>query len=413
MVELADEQLSEITGQALFMMDNEAGAGAWSNLDFYKVGLDAVLEINTNIEKLQLGCGGVNGPGCDIDIDHLSLSGDCETNRVNCSALLTRPFVEFAIKNDHDAALREVVGFRLSSELAQGLLTAGQNTTDPNGINTFSGYMTSLPIYGTAQTQAVNLGGTSDPNSTVLQFDTNPNIVFCTSGCFSGNTGTSNPNTSAGVNIPSLSVPFAGAGAVVNGTRVTSTNVTATGAVPTVSLNGGQLNVTMEQTISVAYFISVSQATVNMEGSVSGLSTEIDFTQDLGFIHKIKVDSPFYLSFQREDVKWPGSATADVAQQGWWMSFSDPVDLGELNPVEQIDISPTFNQMAVAFRQYFEANPIGIGTNQGLQQLFNGEMDVNVGNLTIPSTLYMSVSDLQLGAEQNVPRNCWGSATFC
>ena len=284
--------------------------------------------------------------------------------------------------------------------------------------------MVTEPIYGTAQTQPANLGcnmpnaancsgGLKDPNATVLRFDTYPDIFACTNGCYRGNTGTSDPSKSKGVYIPSLSVPFTGPGAVVNGNRKDSTSVIATGPVPPVSLNGGQLFVNMETTISVAYFISVSNATVNMQGSAGGLSTEIDFTQDLGLIHRINVDSPFSLSLQKEGVKWPGSATADVSQPGWWMSFSDPVDLGELNPVEQIDITPTFGQMSTAFQNYFEASPIAIGTNAGLQQLFNGEMTVNVGALNIPSTLFMSVSDLQLGASQNVPRNCWGTANFC
>lgn len=101
MQELADEQLSEVSGQALMQM----GKVEENGFTFYKAGLDAVLEINLNIQKLQLGCGGVNGPGCDIDIDHLSLSGDCAT-RPECSASLIRPFFEFAIKNDHTKTLR-------------------------------------------------------------------------------------------------------------------------------------------------------------------------------------------------------------------------------------------------------------------------------------------------------------------
>ena len=408
MTSLDDKQLANVTGQALLQMGKNESNG----FTFYKAGLDAEVEINLNIEKLQLGCGGVNGAaGCDIDIDNLSLSGPegCGPNRPDCSALLTRPFFEFAIKNDDTRTLREVSGFRLSAEKALGLLTAGENTAQPNGINVLSGFMETTNISGTAYTQATNIAGTTDPNNTVLQFDTDPNIVLCTSGCYSGNTATSDPSTSAGIDIPSLEVPFTGPGALVNGTRLTSTSVTATGAVPTVSLDGGQIDVTLEDTISVLFFISVSEATVNTEGSVSGLNAEIDFTQNLGYIHKINVDSPFSLSFQKESVNWPGSDSRDVAQTGWWMSFADPVELGELNPVQQIDISPTFDQMAAAFKDYFEANPIEIGTQAGLQQLFSGEMDVDVGDLFIPSTLSMSVSDLQLGPEQNVVPNCYGS----
>lgn len=434
MQQLDDHELSEVTGQALMQMAKTPGVGVSNGLTFYRAGLDAVLELNLNIDKLQLGCGGINGPGCDIDIDHLGLSGpeNCPGGRPNCSASMTRPFFEFAIKNDDKPGLREVVGIRMSAERAIGLLTAGRNTPEPNGINSLSGYMVTTPISGTAYTQATNLGcgmsnasqcsgGIRDPFATVLSFDTNPDIAACTSGCYSGNTGTSNPGQSRGVYVPSLEVEFSAPGAMVNGVRQTATSVTALAPVPAVNLSGGQLHVSMEQSISVAWFITVSEATVNLGGTVSGLETQINFSQNLGFIHKIDVNSPFSLSFQSGATKWPGSAAADVAQPGWWMSFSDPVELGELNPVQQIDISPAFAQMAAAFNNHFAqgctqpcAGPIGIGTSQGLEQLFNGEMSVNVGSQVISTNpLQMNVSDLQLGAGQNVVPNCWGSASFC
>src|SRR5690554_25734 len=131
MVEMNDADMSEVTGQALMTMSKRDGIGVSSGLDFYRAGLDAVLELNANIQKLQLGCGGINGPGCDIDIDNLSLSGQCDSNRPGCSAALTRPFLEFAIKNDDTKTMREVVGFRLSAENALGMLTFGQNTDQP------------------------------------------------------------------------------------------------------------------------------------------------------------------------------------------------------------------------------------------------------------------------------------------
>ena len=82
MVELKDEQLADVTGQALLQMNKEFTNG----YTFYKAGLDAELRLNMNIDKLQLGCGGVNGTdGCDLDIDNFSLgcvansSGQCIT----------------------------------------------------------------------------------------------------------------------------------------------------------------------------------------------------------------------------------------------------------------------------------------------------------------------------------------------
>mgnify|MGYP000880713438 FL=1 len=456
---LSDDELADVDGQALFNLSYLAPADAGNfesanNVGFYKLGFEAEIAANLNIKKLQLGCGGINGAGnCDIDIDNFSLSGagnSATSNtsstadraaRVQSDAILTNPFFQFAIKNPNTAATREVVGFRIGSEAASGLITFGtENLATPNGINKFSGYMvaasnvsgatqsistttsvgaityncTNLSLCGVATTQAVNLGGTTDPNHTVLRFDTDPNITLCTSGCYSGNTGTADPYNAAstGVNIPAMNVPFSGGSAVVNGNRVSSTQVLANGSVPTVSLNGGKLFVNMETQICVAFFICVPNATVNMQGSVSGLTAKINFSQSLGYIHKADINSPFSLSVQGQAMRWPGAVAADVAQKGWWMSFNDPVSLMQLYPSSSVNIVPAFNQIATAFYNYFVANPIPISTNAGLDQLFNGSMTVNVGALTVPATLAMNLQDLQLST-QNFTPNCYGGLKFC
>lgn len=164
---LTDTEMSATTGQALMSLSyiaptdaanlERARSGGDQTVGFYKLGMEAELELNVNIKKLQLGCGGRNGPGCDIDLDNVSLSGNPgitgnpatdagsdqnRTNRVGSSAKLTNPFIEFAIKNPGSAATREMVGFRVSSEKAQGLLTIGtENSAVPNGINALSGYI--------------------------------------------------------------------------------------------------------------------------------------------------------------------------------------------------------------------------------------------------------------------------------
>ncbi|NJG87356.1 hypothetical protein, partial [Salmonella enterica] len=141
---LTDEQLSETTGQALMSLSYTSPTdasnleskrdGSAKNIGFYKLGLEADLELNANIKKLQLGCGGVNNSVrsgvCDIDIDNISLSGlgnsassntDSDSDRaarVGSSAVLTNPFIQFAIKNPDSASTREVVGINLSSEKA-------------------------------------------------------------------------------------------------------------------------------------------------------------------------------------------------------------------------------------------------------------------------------------------------------
>ena len=81
---LSDSEMSATTGQSLFTLQYLAPGDTGNsynntngNIGFYKFGMEAELELNANIKKLQLGCGGVNGAGaCDIDIDNFSLSGN-------------------------------------------------------------------------------------------------------------------------------------------------------------------------------------------------------------------------------------------------------------------------------------------------------------------------------------------------
>jgi len=118
---LDDQELSKVNGQALLSMtvtnpENTNAQMKAENIGFYKLGMDAVMDLNINVKSLKLGCGGVNGAGgCDIDIDNLSLSGQSNTadGRASSSAQLTNPFIEFAVKNPNSAAAREIVGFQL------------------------------------------------------------------------------------------------------------------------------------------------------------------------------------------------------------------------------------------------------------------------------------------------------------
>ena len=194
--QMSDEQLSETTGQALmslsYIAPNDSAnleskrVGGDSNIGFYKLGLEAELELNANIKKLQLGCGGSNGTdSCDIDIDNLSLSGSGNTitsnnataadraARVTSDAKISNPFIQFAIKNPNSASTRSIVGIQLSAEKIVGLLTTGTiNDSTSNGINKLSGYMhvqsasTSDTITGTVAT-APGYFDASDPNNRI------------------------------------------------------------------------------------------------------------------------------------------------------------------------------------------------------------------------------------------------------
>jgi hypothetical protein len=192
---MSDHEMSAAAGQALlslsYIAPNDIAnlerkrIGGEQSLGFDKLGLEANLELNANIQNLQLGCGGVNGiGGCDIDIKNLSLSGLNDGNevgsnnpnegsptfmngRASTSAKITNPFIEFAIKNPNSASTREFVGLRLSAEKINALLTAGiangatPSTTD--GIQSLSGYMQIAGTKGDVWTKAATFGK-SDSN---------------------------------------------------------------------------------------------------------------------------------------------------------------------------------------------------------------------------------------------------------
>ncbi|ATO21040.1 hypothetical protein BS636_08740 [Acinetobacter sp. LoGeW2-3] len=162
MTELVDQDLSEVTGQALFNMIKETDST--QGLDFFKLAINGELSLNTNIKNLQLGCGGINGAdGCDIDISEFSLgcvvggSGSCITLPTNVTGqpkgtdydntianqkdlrdfVLTNPFFQFAIKGGNQASTRQVVGVRVGAENAKGPMSIGT-------MNSFSGYLTGV-----------------------------------------------------------------------------------------------------------------------------------------------------------------------------------------------------------------------------------------------------------------------------
>lgn len=159
---MSETEMSDSVGQALFDLSYISPADQGNpngNIGFYRLGIEADIELNANIGKLQLGCGGVNGAGaCDIDIDHVRLTGMVDTGTVDAGPasdfLLKNPFYEFAIRNPESASTREIVGLRLGFMEAFGKMTLGEpynyngqdlsfsSNNDPDmhtGINSISG----------------------------------------------------------------------------------------------------------------------------------------------------------------------------------------------------------------------------------------------------------------------------------
>ena len=490
-----DGELSTVDGQSLVALSYLAPTDTGNfesakNLGFYKLGIEATVEANLNIKKLQLGCGGANGPGaCDIDIDNLSLSGNSATNtgRVQSDAKLENPFFQFAIKNPNSASTREVVGFRVSAERVTGLLTTGtENSTVPNGINTISGFMrvqsdSTGYVYGKANTMARTFQTIPNANYVVDGVPvTYNNQVF---GKIDSGVGAiyDFKTTGGGMNVPAMNnIPFIRPGIVINESRKSTLPLAATLTVPPIKseyrntagypsagtvvyhnpvetpidwaftvpqearTEGGPLTAQIIGcsggfgcTLGSIAGVNVGDTLQNnfMKASITGIKANVTIQQDLGYIHSLPINSPFYLSLQAEDMRWPGTysganpertrvdgsidisqpaTVTDTAKKGWWMSFADPINLGGVDPVQQVDIAPLFPQLAQSLSTYITANPASMTFTSLVNAILGtGDITIDAGTIDLSgSPLSLTLRDLQLSGQNFVP-NCYGTLKFC
>lgn len=389
---LGDDELGDIHGQALFFSDKIApnaltgaitggacGGGGCTPTDFtfYRMGLDGKLAMNMNISKLQLGCGGVNdalqfGVGCDIDVDYMSLMGrtgirptgygdPASVAGVGSEVVLTRPYLEIAVKNDANPALREITGIKIGSAYVDGAL----------GIGRFYGYnernMENFNTQYTNSTVGAGDNNSPPPNGTG---HCNPNAPFgnyqlsCHSGInsFSGFMGAEMSlalDVRARVNVLGVMIGLSGTGCV--GRLSNPSGFNCSGSYPNtpvfVDYDGTRMDALL-----------LSDAEVDFNGS--GLASIMDaiYAQlfaNLRLLHFATVDSSdFFLSLQREQVAWPSygkvplwqqvpagnpqfdacgvgaarparcnSAYAVTANTGWWMNIP-VVKLLDVNPPE-------------------------------------------------------------------------------
>ena len=454
---LNDQELSAETGQALFnlaytapndsanLMTGKTIAGAAvGNVGFYKLGMEAEIELNANIKKLQLGCGGVNGAGgCDVEINNLAISGlpnsyDSTTGapiysstggRPATSAKLVNPFVEFAIKNPDTASTREVIGFRSSAEKIYGLMTAGTdnlNYASNDGIQSLSGFMRIAGTSGSVDTKQTLFGKTQDQILGGNQGRTgNPrNLNVNIFGIINDDTiFTSDPANDAnfGISVPALkNVAFTTPDFQVNGKRKTGAAIQgiklklaniqlgkiADGAGGFTSI-GAKNQLFVKLNPSVALGIVKDSKFFAAEGSaVRNLNLSIDFIQSLSMIHNIPLNGTGgYLALQAQSILWPGShidnadagktdlnlmTKSDIAQSGWWMSFADPVQLGTLKSTDPVDISAALPQVAKAASNYLLDNPVMIG-NEGVGALsgtpLGKVLDIDLEKYTNPNAV--------------------------
>ena len=418
MTDLDDQSLSDVTGQALLNLEYTQGTNKTdalgvtynqSNLGFYKLGLNAEMELNANIKKLQLGCGGSNGAGaCDIDIDNLALSGlPANSNysaddRASSSAKITNPFIEFAIKNPTSASTREVAGFRVSAEKISGLMTLGtENSDKPNGLNSFSGYMKTKAASGTAITAErtmtyANTGLKIKGEVEGKLVGGNPNATTCTGiGCMA----VSYESDDYALKLSSTSAPFTIGSTIVSGTRMKEVKLKGTGTV-------GQIDFSGNLTATVLGFLDLKKT---VTGNITGLKTDITVNQNLGLIHALYLNNPASLSLQSQNILWSGAAVG--ANKGWWLAMEDEVELGSLSPTTQVAITDAVLQQTIeGINKDLTNNPRNCGNL--LTGCIGGSALV-VGNVPMGSTILdFPLTNLTLQG-QNFQSNCFGGLKFC
>ena len=132
MVEMSNEEMDSVVGQGLLVTETISGSGEWSDFNYMRMGLDARVSLNANIDKMQLGCGGFNesivANSCDIDFDFVRLLGLNPTGdgpgEVGSDFVLLRPYVEIATTGS--GANREIVGIKIGSQQADGYFGIGR-----------------------------------------------------------------------------------------------------------------------------------------------------------------------------------------------------------------------------------------------------------------------------------------------
>lgn len=449
MHELTDSELSEQTGQALlslgFTGPSGTGVGATtSDYGFYKLGLEAKVELNANIKNLQLGCGGVNGAGaCDIDMSNISLSGLPDQKdasgtpiwskeRASTSAEITNPFLEFAIKNPNSASTREVTGFRLSAEKIMGYLSAGtdnvQNPTD--GIKTFSGFLKVAKTPVNAFTDPAYFGTTEDQRifAKITALGLFPRTVFTDSAAMQSSTNGGQP---WGIQVPKQTVSFDFPETVVTGNRMSQLNLVVENVpIPTISIgaDSGAIKMLLDSpilTVNNATFYMGAEGTTaagcaageNVSGCsyIKNLKANVTVKQNFSLIHNLPITSGGYLSLQSESVKWPGSDEKDISQPGWWLSFKDPLDFGALNPTAGINMDDVLPQIGTFITNYLSQNNINLGGANTWNALRGAPIYQGIGSIILADNAraVMSLNNLLLDNNQKPVSNCYGSLKFC
>jgi hypothetical protein len=332
----------------------------------------------------------------------------------------------------------------LSAEKIVGLLTAGTaNTQTPtDGIQRFSGYMKIASTTGSANTQATKFGLTEDQTITgrvrgsVLGIPYDRQIKSYSQAASIAKEPNDTTKQTSGITVPTVGANFTVPAFTVNGSRLQNAQINnikstisniplsaAVGAADYGAYANDQLRVNLrnDNDINTEQCVSfvVCNATFKMDkgSAITNMNLNISLTQALSMIHNIPLNGTgAYISLQNQAVKWSNTNSDDIAQRGWWLSFSDPVNLGVLNVSQQVDINSVMPQVALAVSDVLDKNRIILPSGSSTAAVFGNPIyakliiDLNAYTTTNPVALNLTNQILQ---NQQVSTNCYGGLTFC
>lgn len=408
MEEMSDTELGGIEAQGLIVSDKISGSAlTGSNIystpfTFYRMGIDGELNMNMNMSKMQMGCGGINdfmdnSPACDIDLDYVSLMG--RSGNFPGAPLsdfkLVRPYIEIAVKNDGSPTTREIVGIKIGAERADGALSAGRRYTTTGTNNNIEN-----PGFSPSCNTGVSLG------AGVLGCHSGINSVSGFLGAEMSITMRVRASVCGGALIGGfcLGIPVALDAYGCKGRTAFASDLCGTAL-------SDALFVDVAGTRMQGLGLGAAQLNLNAaSGGLGGILANLignayaSLDADLRLVHyMVFQDTPdFFLSFQREPVAYPRYEKD---------SPNNTLAPGAFDACRTAYASPRCNSAyAVPANTGWWIN----APNVKLLDIYN---DINFGNLSIGDALSLlaapgySVANPEFNLSPAV--NCWNARKFC
>jgi len=183
---------------------------------------------------------------------------------------------------------------------------------------------------------------------------------------------------------------------------MTSVALTGTGAVNPINFTGSMT--------ATAIGLNLAENIV-APSSINNLSVTLQVQEALSYIHNISLNNPVSLSLQSTQVQYPGAASTNIAQPGWWMSLGNTVNIGSISPAASVALSvPVLQTVLNDTSTYLNNNPISCGAF-GLASCLGGSISTGVVDLA-GNTVNFPLVNTVLAAQTPLP-NCYGGLKFC